>query len=153
MVRPLLVLLLMPGLAASAPVPKSLQAKRPPLDGKWVAVEFRVGAADALSANPWVWHIAGGELQALERWGDRLTPNTPNAVFSLTVPDASRPDEVDYRVKTGAADHHFPGRVLSGDDEFTICFPNSQGMVRPEAVKPADKYCYVRFKRVADAKK
>lgn len=150
MARPLFALLLLPLLAVAAPVPKSIKAK-PNLDGRWVTTERTIGRRD-MTDVPWVWEINGEELRNFVLADDnRLIPTQPDDTkITLSAPDPSRPNELDYTYASGRGKGVLRGRMAWDGDEFVICF-EAEGKERPAEVKRDPTLdSYYRFKRMAD---
>jgi uncharacterized protein (TIGR03067 family) len=147
--RVLLVLLGLTAAAVAAPVPKAVKAKAPALDGRWECVELNANDWDATKSNPWVWDIDGEKLTIHVRTNGQLRPNERNMTTTLTRPDPSKPEEVDYHRDGNGTKSVFKGRFVIDGDKLTVCYDTTGGD-RPTELKVDKRYHYVRFTRVVE---
>jgi hypothetical protein len=130
--------------AVAAPVPKALK-KQPTLDGRWEAVALRSSGSDFLKNTPWVWDFDGEKVTRHLKQGDgSLRADGP---ATLTRPDESRPDEVDYILPSGNSSVLFRARIEVTADELVINFAEANATRPPDMTELKQGY-YYKFKRV-----
>jgi len=138
-------LLIAAGVCVAAPVPKSLK-KAPPLDGRWEAITLRSSGSSFLNqSNLWVWDFDGEKITRHYRQPDGTMRQDGTA--TLTRPNATQPQEVDYSLPSGNSSVLFRARIEIEGDELTINFANSNDARPPDMTELKNGY-YYRFKRV-----
>lgn len=147
MLRTLVVLLAFAPAVVAAPVPKSLK-REVTLDGRWEAVTMTQGGTDVSQRNPNVWDIRGGTVTRYYRESDgSLRADT--AKVTITWPDPSRRDEIDYTVNNGASDALFRARMKLTADEVTVRFADLDAPRPAEVTDGKDGWYYV-YRRVRE---
>lgn len=145
MLRPLIAVLLASAVAVAAPVPKSLK-KAPALDGRWEATILRSSGGNFLNqSNLWVWDFDGEKVTRHYKQPDGTMRQDGTA--TLTRPDASSPQEVDYNLPSGNSSTLFRARIEIDGDELTINFAEANETRPPDMTEMTRGY-YYRFKRV-----
>jgi hypothetical protein len=147
MPRALLFALLLVPLSAAAPVPKSVKAKTFDPSGKWVTAE-RVNRGEVVKEE-WIWEISGEALVTFSQSRGVLHRTHQGADTSFVRPEEAKPDEFDYRYKSGQTNLVYRGRVKWDGDEWVFCFAEA-GADRPAEVKAGKDVYYLRFKKLAD---
>lgn len=145
MLRAIVVLLLAGVAALAAPVPKSLK-RQVSMDGRWEAVLMRNGNTDVSKSNPTVWDVRGDAITRSYRQPDgTLRADTYSATISR--PDSSRPDEIDYTLVQGQQKSLFRAVMKLTADELTVRFAEMDAPRPKDASEGTDGWYYV-FRRV-----
>lgn len=140
-------ILLLATTAVAAPVPKAVKAKVRSVDGTWEAVLLHSSGADFTKSTPWVWEISGETVTRHLRQPDGTLRLDGTA--TLTRPDPTRPDEMDYTLPNGDSGSLFRAVVEVNGDELTINFAELNQTRPPDMTELKSGYLY-RFKRVTD---
>jgi hypothetical protein len=133
--------------AVAAPVPKSL--KKPlTLEGRWEAVTMTQGGIDVSRSNPNVWDIREDSLTRYYREPDGSL-RADLATVTITWPDPSRRDEIDYTVNYTASTALFRARIKLTADEVVVRFAEMDAARPAELTDGKDGWYYV-FRRVRE---
>lgn len=147
MLRTLGVLLASAAVCVAAPVPKSL-TRQVTLDGRWEAVTMKQGETDVSGSNPTVWDIEGANVTRYYREpGGKLRADVYSA--TITWPDPSRRDEIDYTLKSGGTDILFRMRIRLTADELTMRFAERDAPCPADLSEGRDGWYYV-YRRVRE---
>lgn len=149
MPRILLVFVLVPALAAGAPVPKSVKKQRPNFDGGWdVAEVYLDGRQRDLGAYQW-W-VAKGEVYRTADFKRLPGENYPSLVF----PADAQPGQVDYVLRNdGKHLSTSPALFELDGDTLRLCYASERHTDRPTSLTPAKGNNVLVLKRVKDARK
>ena len=147
MTRRIVVLLLLASAGVAAPVPKSLK-KPPSLDGRWEAVTMKKGEADVSRSNPTVWDIRGDTVTRYYREPDGSL-RADRATATISWPDSSRRDEIDYTLNSGATKSLFRARIKLSGDEVVVRFAEQDAPCPTDLTEGEDGWYYV-YRRVRD---
>ncbi len=147
MTRVFVVLLVIASAAVAAPVPKSLK-KAVTLDGRWEAVTMKQGEADVSRSNPTVWDVRGDTVTRYFREPDG-TLRADGTTATLSCPDSSRRDEIDYTLNNGPTKSLFRARIKLTADEVVIRFAEQDAPRPADLSEGRDGWHYV-YRRVRD---
>jgi hypothetical protein len=136
----LALVLLVASAAVAAPVPKSLKAKPPVLEGRWQPVVMNSGGRSILSANEDLWDVRGGTISRLQKQPDGTF--RPTSTVTITIPDPTRPDEMDY--ESGGKNSVFRALIQVTADELTIRFGDLNAPRPADMTEGKDGYLYKR---------
>lgn len=139
------LVLLMASTAIAAPVPKTLKRK-PTIDGRWQAIAMNQAGRDIMSSHPTVWDIGGGSVTRFFT-GPNGTLTAENMTITITAPDPTRPDEIDYVQTIDNRRLLFRARIQVTADELSIRFAEMDAPCPAEMTEGTDGWLY-RFKRV-----
>ncbi len=145
--RTLIVFGLLAGVAVAAPVPKSLK-KSLTLEGRWEAVTMKKGGADVSRSNPTVWDIRGDTVTRSFREPDG-TLRADATTATISWPDTTRRDEIDYTLNNGAMKSLFRARVKLTADEVVIRFAELDAPCPADLSEGQEGWYYV-YRRVND---
>lgn len=147
MLRALAALALTASAALAAPVPKSVKAKGPAVDGRWEAVLLKSSGNDFTKSRPWVWVIEG---EAVTRYHPQADGTLQlDGPATLARPEDARPDEFDYHLPSGGQSVLFRARVEVKGDELVINFAEVNDP-RPADMTELTRGYFYRFKRVKE---
>jgi uncharacterized protein (TIGR03067 family) len=146
MVRPL-VLLLLASAVVAAPVPKSLK-KPATLDGRWKVAAMTLSGRDVSANSPTVWDIREGVITRHFTNPDGSL-RAEGLTITITAPDPTKPDEVDYVHEDGQQKFKWRARLRLTGDELVIRFTGSDAALPDDVTDDKDGYLY-RFKRVEE---
>lgn len=144
MLRAAAVFALTASLAVAAPVPKSIKAKAT-LDGRWEAVLMHGHQQDIIQGNQTIWDFSGEKVTRSVKQPDGTVQ--PVLTLTVTTPDPSKPDEIDYG--SGQNEALFRARITLTADELIIRFADHNAPRPADMTEGTDGYYYC-FKRVKD---
>lgn len=145
MLRGLVGLLLTGCLAVAAPVPKAFK-KQASLDGRWKAVAMTYAGSDVSGHTPTVWDIREGVITRHYTNPDGSL-RAEGLTITITAPDPTRPDEIDYVHEVGRQKSMWRTRVRVTNDELVIRFAELDAPRPDDAADGKDGYVY-RFQRM-----
>jgi uncharacterized protein (TIGR03067 family) len=151
----LLVAVVLPAVAAAAPVPKGLKAKS--LDGTWEVVEQHSRGNKVTSRVQVRWTIDEEKLTVdrYQKGQAVILKQTRPLTYTLTKPDPARSADVDYTISysDGRTPVTYHGRLEVEGDTLRFCYEPRNNGERPAECKPTETNVYFEFRRVtADGK-
>jgi hypothetical protein len=142
-------LLVVAGVATSAPIPKSLKKKTVSLEGRWSLASMNYNG-QALNGNSGqVWAITNDELVIEDGANGVRRNNTVNYKFAPV--EGEGDNCVDWTIhynNAGNSNYVYRGRIKFTEDGFDFAFnANGRDTTRPDSVEAGTNRYFYTFKK------